>query len=193
MSGLLLQLRASAAFTSEIILPDDAGFSLLWEGFSGEVIVGGRGWWIIALEIFVGVFLPVYSNLISDDELVGVVDEGGAGQGNGGLFSDLVGVVGEEGAGQDNGGLFSDVGLYSDNLLGDNGGGGRGREVFGGLVDEGLLLQGNDGRVILGVSEGQVFTGFIGGVVAAVVEEGGGLVGHDVGVVTEVDGWQVFK
>ena len=74
---------------SEMILPDDAGFSLLWEGFSGEVIVGGRGGWIFALGIFVGFFLLVYSNLISDDDLVGVVDEGGAGQGIGGLFSDV--------------------------------------------------------------------------------------------------------
>ena len=32
-----------------------------------------------------------------------------------------------------------------DNWLDDNGGGGGGREVFGGVVDEGLLLHGNMG------------------------------------------------
>ena len=61
---------------------------MLWEGFSGEFIVGGREGWFIAWEIVAGFFLLVYSILFSDDDLIGVVDEGGVGQGIGGLFSD---------------------------------------------------------------------------------------------------------
>ena len=102
LSGLLLQLRASAEFTSrflklrmfsEIIFPDDAGFSLLWEGSSGWVTEEGRegrreGWIIVFLKSAVSFILLVSSTFFSDDGLVGVVGEEGAGQGNIGLFSE---------------------------------------------------------------------------------------------------------
>ena len=76
---------------SEMILPDDAGFSLLWEGSSGWVIEEGRegrreGWIIVFLKSVVG-FILLFSSFFSDDVLVGVVGEEGAGQGNVGFIN----------------------------------------------------------------------------------------------------------
>ena len=76
-----------------MILPDDAGFSLLWEGFSGWVIVEGRegrreGWIIVFLKSVVRFILLCSSIFFSDDVLVGVVGEEGAGQGNVGFISE---------------------------------------------------------------------------------------------------------